>query len=301
MSTSMVIGIALACSIVGIGPLSQQELQDKNSIVIPFFQQFGVRYDFDISKCPPSQQGTPLAGYDRYRSLTTLDGISWRRDEKFEYWDHDGKRLAVERVQAFDGTKHCTLTMPSFPLYLMKTMSEADRKKSIGDAFLDFYLVNPTQPGATGLADQSRVTLLATPGLIIRPILEDVDGRMCHVIEGRFFTGNLDWVVWIDAERGCVPMKQQYYSITQEQNHEMLKQFTATKVIESIAGVWVVVEGEKLIFPDQSLEQIKYFKVDEDYSNSLILGSTNAVTIVPEIPPMYSVQDLDKGTRWQSK
>lgn len=101
-----------------------------------------------------------------------------------------------------------------------------------GQEFFNMMMLNEPRLETVngGVDDQSLISLLRNPNARLRPVLEEVDGHMTHVVEviGEY-SGELALVVWIDPERGYLPLRQQFY-----RGGELSMEF----VIEEAAQVW---------------------------------------------------------------
>jgi hypothetical protein len=92
-----------------------------------------------------------------------------------------------------------------------------------------------------GRDDQSLVSLLRNGAATVRPLLETVAGRDCHVVDCGPFT------VWLDAACGCVPLRQVYYDRASPK--QILMVFLAEKTAQVAPGIWVVTRGRKILRP----------------------------------------------------
>ena len=91
--------------------------------------------------------------------------------------------------------------------------------------------------GGRGRDDQSLLSLLGNSRSKVRPLLEKIGDRSCHVVDCDSLT------VWLDAERGCVPLRQIFHD---ERNPKLtVLVFLVRKVYEVAPGFWVATRGRK--------------------------------------------------------
>jgi len=108
-----------------------------------------------------------------------------------------------------------------------------------GKAFFDFNLLCPSRWRGTGWDDQSLRSLLRHGR--VRDYLELVNGRVCHVVDVDGLT------VWLDAERGCLVMRQVYHSSGDTAYPQMV--FVTDAAVEVGLGFWLASKGRKTVNP----------------------------------------------------
>ncbi len=291
LASIVVVSSALLSSTRCADLMSLPQLAALNQPAQMAFNDMSVIYDFDILSCAGPIQGKPESGQQTYNCILTRTPAAHRLDEEFEFVPEVGKKYRVVRTLANDGLTKYVVSHTS-KLYLFETAPQSGVHKTLGDAFLDFNLVNPDRPEFFGIDGQSRSAIFRSPSLQLRSALESVSNVECHVVDDLHSDGQALWTGWFDAARGCIPMKQCYYVFAADGTRSLAMEFRTTKVHEVQPGVWAVVEGEKHIFPNTDREIVRFFKVREDYAYSLVLGSVST-PIVPEQLPGYRVVDQD--------
>lgn len=179
-----------------------------------------------------------------------------------------------------------------------------EKRLTQGLGFFDINLLNPPREPSNGSNDQSLRSVLASSFSTVRPALEEVNGRACHVVDVKspgFEYANFS--AWLDAERGCVPLKQEVCRRSVGGEKIVAIRFTTTEVHEAATGIWFVVQGTKENFPGSEQESkwiMSVNKVGEQWDLQINKG-VPAGTFEPTIPPGYTVIDTDTGQTWQSK
>ncbi|UCG49647.1 MAG: hypothetical protein JSU94_07670 [Phycisphaerales bacterium] len=136
----------------------------------------------------------------------------------------------------------------------IKRMHETDTQ---GSGFFDIMLLNPPRPevAAAGNADQNLESLLSAEHSRLRRDMETVDGRACHVvdmIDPR--SGQRSMTVWIDCERGFLPLRQLYYG--GPERADILMELSIEKAVEVREGLWMAVCGRKKTHPLPGVPQL---------------------------------------------
>lgn len=173
--------------------------------------------------------------YNRTWYSTTVAGermvTDYRIDQKLE-----GDRYAVRRRISFDGRQTVFWSQPGSRDDVM-VFPGHDRQADLqAEQWFALNLLCPPKAGMNGVDDQSMESLLASGLSRVRPDLEEIDGRWCHVVEAPGGT------FWLDVERGCVPLKQEYANRADADRPMMT--FTAERV-EQVKGMWFVTRGRK--------------------------------------------------------
>ncbi len=148
-----------------------------------------------------------------------------------------------------------------------------------------------------GRDDQSVVSLLRNDAATVRPFLETVVGRDCHVVDCGPFT------VWLDAERGCVPLRQVYYDRANPK--QILMVFLVEKAAQVAPGLWVATRGRKILGPSASSaaltggqETILFVKNWEDSSPAFQVNGgvpDEFFDLWRRLPPGTELWDQDRG------
>jgi hypothetical protein len=170
------------------------------------------------------------------------------------------------RVVAFNGKRSTTYEASRGVASVESKLSrEADTQ---GHRFFDLNLLNAPREArrgdtkrslvkrlgdlvgkrGNGRNDQSLLSLLRNSKSKVRPLLEKIGGRNCHVVDCGALT------VWLDAKRGCVPLRQIFYD---ERNpKQIVMVFLVRRVTEVAPSFWVATRGRKFNSPTPGVAKL---------------------------------------------
>jgi hypothetical protein len=157
------------------------------------------------------------------------------------------------------------------------------------------------EPISPGLIVPDLLQLVNAEHASLRPEPEVVDGRACVVVDVALKEG---WepvtTLWIDVERGCVPLKR----VIKEQGTNATTSYHADDVVQAKPGVWWVLSGSKVqsgYTMDAEIGSINatwMIAVEKDDAGVPALIMNAEVTprdFQPKVPTGYLVMDQDEN------
>ena len=148
---------------------------------------------------------------------------------------------AFHRIVSFDGS--VSVGQQSTLGQVLIDPGRNHEARSQDRFFFDLSLMNA--PRSAG-GDQSLVSLLRSSASQVRPQLEEAGGALCHVVEFvRHAALGPRQVVWIDTQRGYLPVRQVFYTGTVPRAVQM--EYVVEDAIELPSGHWVPVSGWKQV------------------------------------------------------
>ncbi len=188
----------------------------------------------------------------RARTTVVTKGPRTYIDEHYSF-DPNAPVYQLRRIAAFNG-KRSTLYQPQNTSASVEDTRHRETETQ-GHRFFDLNFLNRPKESrdygrgrglierailtrnGRGNDDHSLLSLLANSGSKVRPVLEKIGDRSCHVVDCGSVT------VWLDAERGCVPLRQIFHD---ERNpKQTMLVFLVRKVHEVSPGFWVATRGRK--------------------------------------------------------
>jgi len=183
------------------------------------------------------------------RATVVLKGFRVYIDHYYSF-DPNATPYEFRRIIAYNGRK-TTLYEPKRALATVK----AEQSHEVDTQYHDFFNLNLLNvprndrlgPGlrnslkaglARGTGDQSLVSMLRDSKTTVRPLLEKIGEHNCHVIDGENCT------VWLDANRGCVPLRQVFRDKRRPKLARI--QFQVRRVTEVSPGFWVATRGRRI-------------------------------------------------------
>jgi|GEM_PF-3311617 len=157
------------------------------------------------------------------------------------------------RKVAFNGAVSTTYTARNGSAVVETRKSkEADTQ---GSGFFDLMLLNQPRPDSDGASDQSLLSLLRSKDSRLRAALEEVDGHPCHVVDLiDASTKPPRMTVWVDCERGFLPLRH-IYRIRPKYDAIIMK-FSIEEAIQLKEGLWFAVKGRKMVYPAVNIPEI---------------------------------------------
>jgi len=193
-------------------------------------------------------------GMDVNRNRVVLKGAKEYRRRRTNSFGRDNVMPASDVQMCYDGRRTAIRMIVGDPSALEKPASvKADGVVADGIAPLyyprdvGFFRLNlmaaapPHNPGECGCGDSNLVSLLSSPTARVRPVTETIDGHECEVVE---IPGDL--AVWLDLERGLLPLKQEFFVRDSERVRD---EYLVTAAAEFDDGVWLAVRGVQRTFP----------------------------------------------------
>ena len=193
---------------------------------------------------------------NRSRATLVLKGPRIYIDHYYSF-DPNSPPFQFRRVVAFNGKK---TTLYEAHSALASVRTEQSREVDTqNQEFLNLNLLNAPRNdrlgsglrnSVTALAsrfmdygrgrdDQSLISLLRGSRTTVRPFLEKIGAHSCHVIDSDNFS------VWLDAKRGCVPLRQ-VFKDSRNPNRIQMK-YLVRRVAEVSPGFWLATRGRKVV------------------------------------------------------
>jgi len=145
---------------------------------------------------------------------------------------------ALERTRVWNGNKDTSIVWSvsaSSGLINIDSVRQM-RTQTQMQEFFNANLLNDTAENTAGMPSRSVVSILSSTWTSIREAPELVNGRECRVADWMNpVSGEIQISVWIDPERGCVPLKQTLPRMTYE----------SVDIAEITPGIWVVTKAKK--------------------------------------------------------
>jgi hypothetical protein len=168
-----------------------------------------------------------------------------------------------------------------------------------GLLFFDFTMWNAAKPGGTGRCDQSLLSLLRSAGTTVRGSLEHVGNRACHVVEFRSSPAmEPDLVVWIDADRGFLPLRQVFSKGVVAK--QPVLEFLVTEMYELPSGHWIPTKGTKTVLG--SGVQTEFAVISDAGGTPKVQLNTivndELFRLQDRVPPGFTVAHLDTNQFW---
>lgn len=204
-----------------------------------------------------------------------------------------------DRLLYYTGSTRTAAIGSSFP--------ETFENSLQGTAFFDFNLMNPPRADGIGVNDQSLVSLLKYSGSRVRSELEELNGVFCHVVDVPFDPDSPDGPVvmtaWLDHDRGCVPLRQVFY--TNRMDGSSLMEFVADEVCAPAEGFWVVASGTKTVYASgvskEHVSELVYtYEIARDADQMLSFSVSDGrvphdFSIATILPMGTYLNDMDSG------
>jgi len=166
-------------------------------------EDLSVHFSSDALKAPASFMG------NRFHETAVIKGDKTYFDREFGAApEHD--KMLFRREVAFNGKRS---TMHHVNSGIASVHSKREREtKTQGSEYFDLMLLNSPRPDGDGVSDQNLVSLLKSDRSHVREEMQAVNGHFCHVIDlvDPIFN-RTRLTVWLDADRGFLPIKQVYY------------------------------------------------------------------------------------------
>ncbi len=173
-----------------------------------------------------------------------------------------------------------------------------------GSGFFDLMMWFPCEVARTGDRNPNDLlSVLESEASLVAPQTELIDGHMCHVVE---VVGAFDAIVarvWIDPERGFLPVRQVYYDPAALPPAIVLS-LAINDAIEVVEDVWLAVSGQRETLPSSDFEELANglnytMSVQADASGLRLkvnegVGDT-VFDLSTKLPPRTLVSDLDTG------
>lgn len=167
--------------------------------------------------------------------------------------------------------------------------------------FLDLCML-ASAGGSFGDQESSLVAFLNDPNVRLRPTLEDIDAHWCHVVDLPGSAGLLRLSVWIDADRGFLPVRQVHWRA----GGTALLDIRTDEAIQLPTGHWVPVRGRKGFgvlpggVPELSSPHLVVVQVERDGQGRYVVAVNQPVddslfALDQHLPPGFMIRDLDTG------
>ncbi|MBC7833473.1 MAG: hypothetical protein H7Y88_00025 [Phycisphaerales bacterium] len=154
----------------------------------------------------------------------------------------DLSTVTVRRDTAFDGSRFSLHEVNRGMALVHMGRDHEQEVDTQTFGFFDLAMLNDPDPNGNGFNDQSLESLLTCDVSVVVPVIEDVNGVPCHVVEiVREDGGGRKYAAWLDASRGCLPMRQWYY----DASGVVAMELVCLEAQEAAPGIWLPVIGQK--------------------------------------------------------
>lgn len=263
-----------------------------------------VSYSFDAIKAPddPNFWGARLHRAVVVKGAKTY--IDFRYGPAAEY----GKDL-FRREVAFNGDRS-TIHEVTRGVAWVQTKRERETETN-GCGFFDLMLLNPPRAHGYGRDDGSLLSLLRSDLSLLRENTEPVNGHPCYVLDVTHPSlGKTHMTVWLDGERGFLPMKHVYYF--GEDLDQIIMEFTIEEAVELEEDLWFASRGYKRVGPVPAdsanpnwrmVNEMKVDGIDEGMPDIAVnTGVEDEFFDLWERVPMGTrVVDLDADAEWTGR
>jgi hypothetical protein len=150
--------------------------------------------------------------------------------------------------------------------------------------FLNINLLALPLPEKGTMPSRSVVAALSSPWASVRENSEEIDGHACWVVDWRHPSSNDVLIsLWLDSERGCIPLKQVVPGPLSYQ---------ATKVVEALPQVWIITEATRVLTGENGTKVEGHVVVQSDETGKprlAVNGQIDPSVFTPTIPPGFEV------------
>lgn len=159
--------------------------------------------------------------------------------ETASFWAPEFGNQAFLRVAATDGQR---MTMYDAERGMAGIIPEEGHRetKARHREFFDMNMLHERPDDGRSSATGSLIGILSDPRTIVRPEQEVVGGVSAYVVELVSADGGFGMTVWIDPERGALPLRQEYALPTRGGKYTEYEIFDAEEVSP---GLWLGVTG----------------------------------------------------------
>jgi thiol-disulfide isomerase/thioredoxin len=208
------------------------------------------------------------------------------------------------REMAFNGERS-TVHEVSRGVASVRTTRERETNTQ-GRGFFDLMLLNPPRANGFGSDDQSLLSLLRSDLSLLREEMESVNGHRCYVLDVTHPSlGKTCMTVWLDADRGLLPIKHVYYF--GKDLDLIILEFVIEEAMELDEGLWFAVRGYKRVGPvpadslDPNWALVHEMKADgvEEHKPKIAVNTgigDEFFDLWKRVPTGTRVVDLDVGT-----
>jgi peroxiredoxin len=209
------------------------------------------------------------------------------------------------REVAFNGERS-TVHEVSRGVASVRTTRERETNTQ-GRGFFDLMLLNPPRVNGSGSDDQSLLSLLRSDLSLLREETEFVNGHRCYVLDVTHPSLGKTWMtVWLDADRGLLPIKQVHYF--GKDLDLVILEFVVEDAVELEDGLWFAVRGYKRVGPVRAdsrnpnwslVHEMKVDGVDEDKPKIAVNTRIEDAffDLWKRVPTGTRVVDFDAGTQ----
>lgn len=260
-----------------------------------------VSFSFNASKPPPGSL------HARYHMRAVVKGSKTYFDH--EYGQHPANEYRTYSTEiAYNGERTTIHDVRSG--VASAVMEKAGETQTQGKGFFDLMLLNPPRKNYPGRSDQSLISLLKSKYSRLRENIEMVDGHPCYVINlyqpkiaGLSQSKRPSMTVWLDRNRGFLPLRSVYYS--KPDFEQVVMEFFIEEAVEAGEGLWFAVKGRKKVNPvHDGIDTGEYvLEVDgwQD-SNPAIAVNTGVkdefFDLWKHLPPGTELWDKDADITW---
>jgi hypothetical protein len=294
------VGHGWAEQAAGPATLGLADLRELAAATRSRIEDLSVSYSFNAVKGPmdPDYRG------HRYHAEVVVKGAKLYLSTASGAHEKYGQPL-LRRQAAYNGKRSIHYVQPARSAGITGGRSREATTK--GEAFFDLMLLNPPDKDGHGVADQNLLSLLGSDRARLRERLEPVDGRLCHVVDlVRPRDPRIRLTVWLDAQRGCLPLRQRYFGGQDLQTVTI--EFEVLEAIELRDGLWFPIEATKKVRwphnpPDAPWVAEHILSVDSKPDGTRAIAANSGVPdeffdLWKRLPPGTYVADMDVGASW---
>jgi beta-lactamase regulating signal transducer with metallopeptidase domain/peroxiredoxin len=222
-------------------PLTKKEILQSVEALRSKIEDLSVSLTFDAVQ----GEDTPDFVAARMHQTVVTKGDKTYIDYQFGAAPKYQQRL-FRREVAFNGERS-TVHEVTRGVASVRTTRERETNTQ-GRGFFDLMLLNPPRVNGSGSDDQSLLSLLRSDLSLLREETEFVNGHRCYVLDVTHPSLGKTWMtVWLDADRGLLPIKQVHYF--GKGLDLIILEFVIEDAVELDEGLWFAVRGYKRVGP----------------------------------------------------
>ncbi len=210
---------------------------------------------------------------------------------------------------SYDGEQGCGYQQVNRLAYV-RASGEIPLIDTEGSGFFDLMRYYPcSQARGEGIHARDLLSVLDASDATVRSNPEQVDGHACFVVDvGELSEGHPKESIWIDPERGYLPVVQQVFVNKPDGTAGLLLEHRIEQAVELEGGVWVPVRGSRKTFgfglnPDTSVATEYEMQVTGNEDGSPLVSMNTGLLdsyfdYSTSLPAGTLVADLDTGDQW---
>ena len=148
-------------------------------------------------------------------------------------------------------------------------------------------LRQPATKNGLGVSDYNLGSLLQAKQARVRPNLESVEGAQCHVVD-LIFDGIVAMTAWINASRGFLPVKSQFF----RKGGVPYEEYQLSRIVEVGEGIWLPLKCvQKSHYPFSAEFAMTIEGADGDTPSLFVNREIPKGKFVIDFPPRTLVYD----------